>query len=603
MYQYNTVTDTWTTVNAELGGNRKEAMGVFLNGKIYAGGGLDGAPSKSFYEYNPATDTWTQKADYPLHSTARLASATVNGKSYFVGGYAPVSSTGAARYSYQFYEYDPITNVWTEKAYYPGGSKYSMIAEGYKNEVYAGFGRNASGRSMTFYKYTPASNTWTPLALPTYGAYTASINTNGFHASSFVIGDYLYMLNHDYYTMPEAFQRYSFAENTWSVVNHSLNGVPYTSSYINNAFAYKGKGYFIVDQSADYMSMKKLIEFDPATNTFSDVGTIPFYSSNQTKIVADDGVYFAFGESILGEDIVAGYTSSNQLWKWVPDPSISMETGVYSNQSNSTGCGFGLSQNQYQFISDKEGAVFLKVQAGYSQSSICIEVNYINEDYRETTGNFGDGETVALFANKSFLVKGGELKPQTAVRLYFTNDELSGFVNVFNTAYNENATVDDIKIVNHYNHLGQASADHDPLNNVFMDPRNPASSMYRISVPVLGDYSNGKYFEVVSSNENRLNYEVYAVLFTKKPLIITSFQESTTSLTENKISLYPNPTNSVLNIEAKENTHVKIVNMLGAVVVIQKLSKGNNSINVSDLTNGVYFVSNDKGGVAKFVKE
>ncbi len=596
--KYNTLTDTWATISTELGGNRKEALGVFLDGKVYAGGGSDGEPTQDFHEYDPATDTWTQKADIPLPYTTRIASATAGGKAYFVGGYAPNLLNSSNIISSKIHEYDPVTNVWTEKASYPGGARYSMIAQGYNGEIYAGFGFNGSGGyAMNFYKYTPAANTWTPLAVP---AYQGSISS-GFHASSFVIGDYLYVLNHDHYTSPDAFQRYSFADDTWSVVSHSLNGVPYTHAYINNAFAYNGKGYFIADQSSG--SMKKLMEFDPVTNTFTDAGNIPFYSSNQTKIVADDGVYFAFGQTISGEDIVAGFTSSNQLWKWVPNPAISTQAGIYSNQNNSASCGFSLSQNQHQLISDNDGAIFLKVQAGSYQSNICIEVNSISEDYRETTGNFGDGEAVALFANKSFLVKGGELMPQTAVRLYFTNDELSGFVNAFNTAYNETATIDDIKIVNHYNSQDQASADHDPLNNVFMNPSNPTASFYRISTPVMGDYSNGKYFEVVSTNDNRLNREVYVVVFTKKPLIITSFHESTASFIENKISLYPNPTNSVLNVEAKENTNIKIVNMLGAAVVTQKLSEGNNSINVSNLTNGVYFISNDKGGVAKFVKE
>jgi|GEM_PF-949694 len=597
--KYNTLTDTWATVSTELGGNRKEAIGVFLNGKIYAGGGSDGEPTQDFHEYDPATDTWVQKADIPLPHTTRIASATAGGKAYFVGGYAPNLLNSSNIISSKIHEYDPVTNVWTEKADYPGGVRYSMIAQGYNGEIYAGFGFNGSGGYvMNFYKYTPAANTWTPLAVP---AYQSSISS-GFHASSFVIGDYLYMLNHDHYTSPDAFQRYSFADDTWSVVSNSLNGVPYTHAYINNAFAYNGKGYFIADQSSG--SMKKLMEFDPATNTFTDAGNIPFYSSNQTKIVADDGVYFAFGETISEEAIVAGFTSSNQLWKWVSNPAISTQAGIYSNQNNATSCGFALSVNQYQLISDDEGAVFLKVQTqGQGQSNICIEVNSISEDYRETTGNFGDGETVALFANKSFLVKGGELTLQTAVRLYFTNDELSDFVNAFNTAYNENATINDIKIVNHYNSQDQASADHDPLNNVFMNPNNPTVSLYRISTPVMGDYANGKYVEVVSTNDNRLNREVYAVLFTKKPLIITSFHESTASFIENKISLYPNPTNSVLNVEAKENTNITIVNMLGATVVTQKLSEGNNSINVSDLINGVYFISNDKGGVAKFVKE
>src|SRR5690606_14477654 len=47
------------------------------------------------------------------------------------------------------------------------------------------------------------------------------------------------------------------------------------------------------------------------------------------------------------------------------------------------------------------------------------------------------------------------------------------------------------------------------------------------------------------------------------------------------LNIYPNPTNSVLNIEAKENTNVRIVNTLGQIVTVLQLNKGYNSISVS----------------------
>lgn len=77
----------------------------------------------------------------------------------------------------------------------------------------------------------------------------------------------------------------------------------------------------------------------------------------------------------------------------------------------------------------------------------------------------------------------------------------------------------------------------------------------------------------------------------------------------NSTAVFPNPANSVLHIDISallngtEKTNIKIVNMLGATVVTQQLQTGNNTVDVSSLTNGVYFISNDKGGVAKFIKE
>lgn len=71
----------------------------------------------------------------------------------------------------------------------------------------------------------------------------------------------------------------------------------------------------------------------------------------------------------------------------------------------------------------------------------------------------------------------------------------------------------------------------------------------------------------------------------------------------NFTAVYPNPANSILHIETKENTNIKIVNLLGAVVATQKLQTGNNTIHISKLTNGIYCIQNEKGGVVKFIKQ
>lgn len=71
----------------------------------------------------------------------------------------------------------------------------------------------------------------------------------------------------------------------------------------------------------------------------------------------------------------------------------------------------------------------------------------------------------------------------------------------------------------------------------------------------------------------------------------------------NITTVYPNPTNSTLNIEVKETANIKIVNMLGATVAIQQLNAGYNSIDVNTLTKGIYLLQIDKGGAVKFIKE
>lgn len=69
------------------------------------------------------------------------------------------------------------------------------------------------------------------------------------------------------------------------------------------------------------------------------------------------------------------------------------------------------------------------------------------------------------------------------------------------------------------------------------------------------------------------------------------------------LNIYPNPTNSVLNIEVKENTNIKIVNLLGKTLAEQQLNTDINTINVSNLPSGVYYIQTRNGSTTKFIKQ
>ncbi len=72
-------------------------------------------------------------------------------------------------------------------------------------------------------------------------------------------------------------------------------------------------------------------------------------------------------------------------------------------------------------------------------------------------------------------------------------------------------------------------------------------------------------------------------------------------------NIYPNPANTVLNIENMEDaSKVEIFNVVGSVVKTIEVGSQNATIDVSDLNKGIYFVSvYNKAGVqtSKFIKE
>ncbi|MEP4079153.1 LamG-like jellyroll fold domain-containing protein [Haloferula sp.] len=93
---------------------RQELPGVFLDGKIYAVGGMLENPrldsTTAFDRYDVATDTWETLPDLPI-SVHHVNAAVLNGKIYFMGGW---TGTGPDAVLSGTYEYDPDSGIFTQ---------------------------------------------------------------------------------------------------------------------------------------------------------------------------------------------------------------------------------------------------------------------------------------------------------------------------------------------------------------------------------------------------------------------------------------------------------------------------------------------------------
>jgi surface protein len=80
----------------------------------------------------------------------------------------------------------------------------------------------------------------------------------------------------------------------------------------------------------------------------------------------------------------------------------------------------------------------------------------------------------------------------------------------------------------------------------------------------------------------------------------------TEAFDKNVISLYPNPTSSVLNIKADDsitNQPYAISDALGKIVLKGKLNEGDTAINVEHLSKGIYCIKMANNNASKFIKE
>ncbi len=119
------------------------------------------------------------------------------------------------------------------------------------------------------------------------------------------------------------------------------------------------------------------------------------------------------------------------------------------------------------------------------------------------------------------------------------------------------------------------------------------------SVLLTGQFTNDCDFDPDAGTANLTSLGENDIYVTKLSLL-TSIADAAFAV--NPISLSPNPTQGLLNIQVSNPTELAIVNALGQTV--RQLSVANmQTVDVSELDAGIYFIRDlHAGGVAKFVK-
>ena len=156
LWEYSPITNTWTQKATFLGGVREGCASFTIGNKAYFGTGdwwFD------MWEYDQATDSWSQIADYPNFS-GQICCVGFN-----IGnkGYMGTGADGNFVPTNEWFEYNPTTNVWTQKANVPGPLRSGACGFGIGNKGYIAVGTDWPN-SMTCYsdcyQFTPATNSW-----------------------------------------------------------------------------------------------------------------------------------------------------------------------------------------------------------------------------------------------------------------------------------------------------------------------------------------------------------------------------------------------------------------------------------------------------------
>ena len=180
---YQTTTDSWTNEAEFPGAERKNAVSVMANNKLYVGMGYKPMVINisaeigytDMYAYDLQSKLWKKVSDFPKRE-GRIFSGTfvIGDKLYITGGAVlPATLNGNTVGTKETWCYDTSTDQWSRKADYPGKGVISFNSFSIGAFGYVGMGESLSydsylGRNVDnhFFRYDPASNAWTEVSAP-----------------------------------------------------------------------------------------------------------------------------------------------------------------------------------------------------------------------------------------------------------------------------------------------------------------------------------------------------------------------------------------------------------------------------------------------------
>ena len=160
-YQYNQLTNTWTQKASLPADSSTDATAMAINGKGYLGLGSNvhsptGAALKDWWQYDPVADLWTRKSNFPGGARYNVAGFAVDGKGYVCSGEKEVKNT--ISYPNDLWQYDPVSDSWIQKANMPGPGMVAIGLNGTVDGVDVGF--VVVGGPGGCLEYNPAKDVW-----------------------------------------------------------------------------------------------------------------------------------------------------------------------------------------------------------------------------------------------------------------------------------------------------------------------------------------------------------------------------------------------------------------------------------------------------------
>ncbi|HML84169.1 MAG TPA: kelch repeat-containing protein [Bacteroidales bacterium] len=284
---------------------RYAAVGFAIGGTGYVCGGRSNDIVKylnDLWAYDPISDTWSQKADFPAEARSFSVGFALMNKGYL--GLGGRSLGTVLKYFDDFWEYDPITNCWTQKNNFPGGARTGAFAITSNNSGYVIAGTVEQPFSDVW-QYNPISDQWVQK-----GDFPGVAKTT---LAGFSIADSVYISSCDTWNGGNEFWLYNTSTDTWTPKTPiPLPRYGALGFSIGN-YGYVGTGdQGVISKGIDELCLNDMWKYDPISDQWTE---LPSLNVNYGRSFA---ICFTIGQAAyLGTGYDSTYPSLelNDFWQ------------------------------------------------------------------------------------------------------------------------------------------------------------------------------------------------------------------------------------------------------------------------------------------------
>ncbi|MEO5571311.1 MAG: T9SS type A sorting domain-containing protein [Bacteroidia bacterium] len=385
----NAQTYAWTQKSNFGGGTRYAAAGFSINGKGYMGLGITHVGwnytyYNDFWEYNPATNVWTQKANFPGQARNSSSGFAINQKGYIVLGWAPAQLN-------DLWEFDPVNNSWAQKTNFGGPARYDAAAFVVGNYAYVGCGYNPYQKD--FWQYDPSNDSWTQIA--DIGGNPRSA-AKGFSAGGF---GYVVAGGEQFVLYTSDLWRYNPASNLWA----QMTGMPGGPRVGPAAFSIGNLGFTGLG-CTDIVVYNDFYSYDPIADAWSPVPNYPGLGRiHCVTYTIGNCAYVCAGS----DSIYPGGTDRGDLWCLCDVTGVSENNSLNNNISVSANAAHNTLT--IKFNKPNEGKAYIQIFS-VNGKLINSETSKAANEIEISTVNFSKGNyLIEIFNDRKNKIYSGKI--------------------------------------------------------------------------------------------------------------------------------------------------------------------------------------------------